>query len=116
MSSHNLVIAALEAHAPLMAATGGRIRSDLADASDDYPFIIVKRSRLERITGLDGTVYGTDETFEIECWAHTRSASVDVSELAFAALDAAGLVAETAQPDGIDPELLERVTVLSLDV
>lgn len=116
MSSHALIQAALAAHPGLAALVGDRIRPDLARETDAFPFVVFKRSGLTRHTGLDGTVHGTTETFEIECWGGTRTVSVDVSEQALLALDAAHLSAEEAGPDGIDPEQLDRVTVLTVDV
>lgn len=116
MSSHALIKTALAGHAGLAAFVGTRIRADLASESDDYPFVIFKRSALEHIRGLDNTLHGTQETFEIECWAGTRSATVDVSEQAMLALAAADLPVDTADPDGIDPALLERVIVLRVEV
>lgn len=116
MSSHHLIKAALEADAALVAAVGGRIRVDFAKEDDPYPFVVFKRSGLDREKGLDGKVQAEKETFEIECWAGTRDASVGVSELAMAALDGADLDPEEAQADGIDPELRDRVTVLTVEV
>nr|WP_297526950.1 DUF3168 domain-containing protein [uncultured Roseateles sp.] len=116
MSSHHLIKAALEGDAELVAAVGGRIRVDFARENDAYPFVVYKRSALDREKGLDGKVQAEMETFEIECWADTRDASVGISELAMAALDAADLDPEEAQPDGVDPELLKRATVLSVQV
>ena len=116
MSSHALVQAALDAHPGLAALVGTRIRPDLASETDDLPFVVFKRSALLRHTGLDGTVHGTTETFEIECWAVTRSASIEVAEQALLALDAARLDASEAGPDGIDPDFRDRVTVLTVDI
>lgn len=114
MSSHTLVQAALVAHGGLAALVGTRIRPDLARPEDDFPFVVFKRSGLTRHTGLDGTVHGTTETFDVECWGGTRAMSINVSEQALLALDAAHLPAEEAGPDGIDPEQLDRVTVLTV--
>lgn len=116
MSSHALVQAALDAHAPLVALVGQRIRPDLAEATDELPFIVFKRASLTRHAGMDGTVLGETETFEIDCWGGTRSLSISLSELVLDALDAAGLTAETALPDGIDPEQRDKCITLSLDI
>lgn len=116
MSSHALIQAALDGHAPLVAVVGPRIWPDLAREGAPYPLVVFKRTALERITGLANVVLGTNETFAVECWAHTRGDSVALSELVFAALDAAGLCADLAEPDGIDPELLDRVTVLTVEI
>lgn len=116
MSQHAAVQAALTAHPGLAALVGPRIRVDFAKESDAYPFVVFKRTGLEIIRGLDGSRHGETETFEIECWASTRAQSIDVSEQAIAALEAAQLYPEQAAPDGIDPELLDRVTVLSFEI
>lgn len=116
MSSHPLIKAALDAHAGLAALVGTRIRADLANETDDYPFVIFKRSGLELIRGIDESLHGRHETFDVECWAGTRSASVDVSEQAMLALAEADLAVEQVDPDGIDPQLLERVIVLRVEV
>lgn len=116
MSSHALIKAALDGHAGLAALVGARIRADLALGTDDYPFVIFKRASLEHIRGLDNSLHGTLEVFDVECWAGTRSASVDVSEQAMLALAAADLPVDNVDPDGIDPALLERVIVLRVEV
>lgn len=116
MSSHALIQSALTSHPGLTALVGTRIRPDLARPEDAFPFVVFKRTALVRHKGLDGTVHGVTETFEIECWGEYRSQSVDVSEQALLALDAAQLDASEAGPDGVDPEMLERVTVLTVDV
>jgi hypothetical protein len=116
MSSHLLVLQALQADPALVALVGGRIRVDFAEAGDAYPFVIIKRAGLDFVRGLGGQRLGQVETFEIECWGNTRSESVAVSEQANLALEAAQLYATQAQPDGVDPDLLARVTVLSVDI
>ena len=116
MSSHELVKTALLAHPGLAALVAGRIRVDYAKESDAYPFVVFKRAGLDIHRGIDGSRHGQTETYEIECWADTRSQSVDVSEQAIAALEAAQLYPEQVQADGVDPELLARVTVLSVEI
>lgn len=116
MSSHALIKAALDAHPGLAALVGTRIRADLARETDDYPFVVFKREGLQHERGLDGSLHATRETFAIECWAHQRSLSVDVAEQSMAALAAAALPVEIVEADGIDPELLERVIVVSVEV
>ncbi|MEJ1935959.1 DUF3168 domain-containing protein [Nostoc sp. NIES-2111] len=116
MSSHALIQTALMSFPGLVALVGQRIRPDLARPEDDFPFVVFKRAALVRHKGLDGTVHGTTETFEIECWGSHRSQSVDVSEQALLALDAAHLDASDAGPDGVDPDQLDRVTVLTVEI
>lgn len=116
MSRHAEVKAALEAHPGLQALVGQRIRVDLANEDDAYPFVVYKRSSLDKTLGLDNSVHATQEIFEIECWAHNRSQSIDVSEQVMLAMADADLPVETAQPDGIDPQMLERVTVLTVEI
>jgi hypothetical protein len=116
MSSHLLVMQALQADPALVALVGDRIRVDFAEVGDAYPFVIVKRAGLDFIRGLGGIRLGTVETFEVDCWGNTRSESVAVSEQANLALEAAQLYATQAQPDGVDPDLLARVTVLSVEI
>ena len=116
MSSHTLIMTALEAHAGLAAQVGTRIRADLAKAEDDYPFVIFKRSDLDIGYHLDGSISYTYEEFEVECWGRSRSQAIDVFEQALGALHAAELEPRRGQPDGIDPELLERVNVITVEV
>lgn len=116
MSSHALIQAALDAAPALAALVGDRIRPDLAREGDAFPYIVFKRTSLQRHKGLDGTVLGTSEVFEVECWAVNRTDSAAVAEQALLALDAAQLDADEALPDGIDPEFLDRVTVIVVNI
>lgn len=116
MSSHALIQSTLAGHAGLAALVGTRIRADLAEPADAYPFVVFKRSDYEESLGLDDSVQARRETFQIECWGATRSQSVDVSEQVFAALRAGGIPGSGADPDGIDPEVLARAVVVSTDV
>lgn len=116
MSSHALIKTALEAHAALAALVGTRIRPDLAQADDDYPFVIFKRSDLDISYHLNGSISTKREVFEVECWGRSRSEAINVFEQALGALLAAELEPERGEPDGIDPELLERVNVITVDV
>lgn len=116
MSSHLAVQTALKAHAGLAALVGARIRPDFAAPEDAYPFVLFKRSRYFKHRGLDNTVHAIEEVFDIECWGSTRAEAVNVFEQATAALEAADLDPEDGEPDGIDPELLERVNVISVTI
>lgn len=116
MASHALVIAALAAHPGLAALVGTRIRVDYAEAADRYPFVVVKRADFSRTPDLSGAVNLITETFEVECWGEDRVQAVNLMEQALLALDAADLPPERGQPDGVDPELLNKVCVLVVDV
>jgi hypothetical protein len=116
MSGHAQIKAALQAHAGLAALVGTRIRADIGEADDAYPFVVFKRSALLQHRGLDGSLHLTQETFEVECWAHSRSTSVDVSEQVMDAMAIAGMTVDVAQADGIDPGMRELVTVLEVEV
>lgn len=114
MSAHALVQSALDAHAGLAALVGTRIRADLARPDDDLPFVVFKRADLDIVAGMDGSLLGQAETFEVECWGARRSEAVNVAEQTILALAAAHLTPEKGSPDGIDPEQLDRVVVLTV--
>ena len=116
MSAHAEIKTALDASAGLAALVGVRIRADLAQEKDAFPFVVFKRTDYLPEYGLDNSVHAVREIFAIECWGETRSQSVDVSEQVLLALADAGLPATNADPDGIDPDVLARATVLNVDV
>lgn len=116
MSAHAEIKAALVAHAGLAALVGAKIRADLAQEKDVLPFIVFKRVAYNPVYGLDNSLHAAQETFAIECWATHRAESVAVAEQAMAALAVAGMPATNAEADGIDPELLDLVTIINADV
>jgi len=116
MSSHAIVKAALDAHPGLVALVGQKVRIDFAEETDTEPYVVIKRDGLDFIRGLGGQRLGENETFEVECWGKNRSQAIDVSAQAALALEAANLPPDSVAPDGIDPELLTRVAVLSVQI
>lgn len=116
MNNHQAVLAALEAHAPLVAAVGGRIRPDMARPNDNYPFVVFRRSDYEEELHLDDSVSAIREEFEVECWGERRSQTVQIAQLAIAALRAAGLAPEKGEPDSMEPEFLQQVNIIKVEI
>ncbi|WP_349745237.1 tail completion protein gp17 [Roseateles cavernae] len=115
-TSHQDLRAALLAFPGLTALVGQSVHIDFAPAEAPQPFVVVKGDGIEYIRGLDGSRHGQIERFDVEAWADRRSVAVAVSEQCLLALEAASYWPESKQPDGIDPELLERVCVLTLEI
>lgn len=107
---------ALTGHAPLTALVAQRIRPDKAQDSDAFPFVVYRRQSFEPLQGLDGTLFGTRHSMQIECWAETRAQSLSVADEAMAALLAADLPVEVSEPDGYDPQLGVLAVTLNVDV
>jgi hypothetical protein len=116
MTAAESLRADLMAYAPLVSLTQSRIRSDLADADDAFPFVVFKRVGIEPHYGLNNDMLGRKDNFQIECWGMTRSQSSDVAELVILALALAGLPIEPADPDAIDPQIGARAVVLNVDL
>lgn len=103
-------------HAPLVGLVGGRVRVDLGNEEDVYPFVVFKRVSFEKVTGLDGTVHARRDTFQVECWAGTRTASSALAEVVDDALRSGDLDPDESDPDAIDPSIGARAVVLNVDV
>jgi hypothetical protein len=88
---------------PLATSAGDKVRPDMVDERDRVPFIIFRRTQVERIYGLDNTVLATREDFDIECWGDTPSKAQDLEAEVVAALAAAGIPVNPNDPDGNDP-------------
>jgi len=109
------VRAALIGGSPLTSA-GTKVRQDAADEQDDYPFIIFRRTEVDRQRGLVGELLAVRETFQVECWGENREASDVLEAEAVSTLEAAGLYPDGNEPDGLDPEVRVRAAVFSVDV
>lgn len=110
------VRSALLAHSPLTAQVGQRIRADLAAEADALPLIVLRQIGYIPHGGLDDSVHAGQYTVQVEAWGDTRSASAALQQLAEAALRAAGLPPDDADPDGLDPDTAARAAVLNVDV
>lgn len=116
MSAAEDLRAALLDHAPLDTAVGGRVRQDLGDEADDYPFVIFKQTGNEPIRGLDGSLHARAEDFQIESWGATRAESYTVHALVEDALLAADIECDPADPDAIDPDIGARAGVWNVRI
>lgn len=108
--------AALVAHAPLLALVGPRVRFDTAHQDDPAPFVILRQIGNEPIRGLDGSLHARRETFHVESWADTRSQAAALHDLAEAALLAADMAPDAADPDALDPDVGARACVWVVEV
>ena len=116
MSAAEDLRTALLDYSALDTAVGGRVRQDMGDADDDYPFVIFRQTRNEPIRSLDGTLLARAEDFQIESWGATRAASYTVHALVEAALLAADIECDPADPDALDPEVGAKAGVWNVRI
>lgn len=115
MTGGERVRAALISGSPMTSA-GTKVRQDAADEEDEYPFIIFRRTEVERQRGVGGELLATRETFQVECWGENRAASDTLEAEAVSALEATGLYPDGNEPDGLDPDVRVRAAVFTVDV
>lgn len=117
MSQIDELRAALLARPQLVAIAGAAgVFVDIAPDKRPLPYCIVRRVGVDRIMGLDDNLQGRRETFHVESWGETRQQSEDLHDQAEAALVAAGMAPETADPDGLDPNVGARAGVWVVDI
>ena len=116
MSAAEDLRAALLAHSPLTDLVGQRVRQDLGDADDDYPFVVFKQTGKESIRGIDGSLHCKADDFQVESWGVTRAASAAIHDLVEAALLAADIECDPADPDAIDPEVWAKACIWNVRI
>ncbi len=116
MSAADDLRTALLAHSPLTAVVGQRVRQDFGDADDDYPFVVFKQTGQESIRGLDGSLHARTDDFQVESWGATRAVSAQIHDLVEAALLAAGIECDPAEPEAIDPEVWAKAGIWNVRV
>lgn len=116
MSAAADIRAALLAHAPLVALVASRVRQDYGDDADAYPFVVVRQVGNNPIRGLNGELHAREETFQIESWAETRAAAMQLHALVEAALLADDVECDPADPDAIDPEVWARACIWTVRI
>lgn len=104
MSAETDLRAFLAGNAPLTALVGSRISADRIQQSVSRPFVVFVRRATERMRGLDGTLHGSNVTFDIQAWADTRIEAVAVGDAIQTALEAAHYY-ESARDGLSDPDL-----------
>ena len=97
-------------------AAGAQVAPDIADESWQEPYIVYRRTNVERFYGVDSSLHTTRETFQIECWGKTRASSENLESQVVAALAAENIPLSPNEPDGFDPEILVRAVVLTVDL
>jgi len=108
--------AALLAWPALVSLVGDRVREDLAVESDAYPFIVFKQVDDIPHRNLDGSLHARQEVFQVESWGATRAQSAQVHRVVEAALAAAGMPPDQADPNAIDPDIGARAGVWNVDI
>ena len=115
-TSREILRQALLDHAPLATVIGQRARFDMARQGDDYPLVVMRQTGNEPIRGLDESLLGRRETFQVESWGTTREQSDQVHRLVEDALEAAALAPDPASPDGIDPEVWAAAGIWNVEI
>lgn len=116
MTTGETLRATLLAYAPLAALVQARVRFDIGEVGDEYPFVICRQIANEPVRGIDGSLHARRESFQVESWAETRAAASATHAQVEAALDAAELFPEPADPDSLDPEIGARAGVWTVDI
>lgn len=101
---------------PLATSAGTRVRADAADEKDVYPFIIFRRTEVDRIYGLSNALLGTREDFAIECWADTPAQAQVLEAEVVAALAVADIPVNQNDADGNDPVVGVNAVVVNVSV
>lgn len=91
---------------------GAKVRIDSGIETDRYPLVVGHRVDVKREYGLDNTLLEHKETYQLECWGETRSEADELADECAALLEAAGFPLDPNGPDGIDPVVDVRCTVL----
>lgn len=116
MSGGTLLRSILTTGSPSPTGAGSRVRADAADEKDRYPFIIFRRTGVDRTFGLDNTLLATREDFAIECWADTPSAAQALESEVVDALLAEGWPPTPNDPDGNDPVVGVNAVVVNVSI
>lgn len=111
------VISALLVGASPRSRAGEKVFIDSApDVPDDgenpYPFVVGHRVAVKRDYGLDNTLLEHKETYMLECWGETRNESNELADEVAATLEVGGFPPDDNGPDGLDPVVDVRCTVL----
>lgn len=97
-----------------VAAAARRISADRAEQDAGKPFVVFVRTATEDFEGLDGTVFDSKVTLELQCWGDKRTAVdalADACQTAIRGADQAVL----GRTSGFDPELDMEATVLTVE-
>ena len=114
MSAEADLRALLLAHAPLLAAVPAtRISIDAVDPDVVRPYIAFSKQAGTPAFGLNNTLLGNTDTFDLQCVGSDRANAIAVRELVMAALVAGGLgwVGASAAYDPDNDLEVEVVTV-----
>jgi hypothetical protein len=114
MSAETDLRAFLAADAPLAALVGNRISADRLQQGVARPFVVFVRSSTDRQRGLDGTVFASRVTFDIQAWADTRIAATQVADAVQTALETAHYF-EVSRDGLSDQDLDIEADTLSFD-
>lgn len=114
MSMESDLRALLVAYAPLTALVSTRIAADRIEQGAIRPFVVYTRTATEPVQSLDGAVHANKATFDVQCWADTRTSAEQVADAIQAALvaDARAIVGRAS---GYDADLDLEATVISVD-
>lgn len=114
MSMESDLRALLAAYAPLAALVSTRIAADRIEQGAIRPFVVFTRTGTETIQTLNGAVHANKATFDVQCWANTRTSAEAVADAIQDALvaDARAIVGRAS---GYDADLDLEATVISVD-
>jgi hypothetical protein len=118
MSAESDFVALLKATPAVTALIGSgaaaRLAADRIEQAAALPFVVFTRVGTEEFAGLDGTVFDTKVTLEVQCWGETRKGADALADAVAAALRAANQ-AVVGRTGGYDGELDLEAAVLTVE-
>lgn len=115
MSAETALRALLIASTPVTSLVGQRIASDRIEQGATRPFIVYTRTASNPLTGIDGIVYQTLASIDLQCWADTRQEAEAVADAVTAAIRATPPQTVPNRSGGYDPDLDLEVASLSIE-
>jgi len=115
VSAETALRALLIAAVPVTALVGQRIASDRIEQGAVRPFVVFSRTESAPLLGIDGTVYKTLVSIDIQCWADTRLDAEAVADAVTAAIRATTPQLVSGRSGGYDSDLDLEVASLSIE-
>jgi len=113
MSEEVNIVTLLKAHAGLAALVGSRIAIDRAEPEWAAPFVVIAREATANLQTLNDEIDNPDVSFDLRCWAASRTQADTVADQVSAALRTAKQVI-TDRQGGYSDEISMHCTVLKV--
>lgn len=114
MSAESDLRALLVATSAVTTLVGQRIAADRIEQGAARPFVVFSRTGSASLTGIDGTIYKTLVSIELQCWADTRVAADAVADAVSVAIRSA-MNTVSGRSGGYDPDLDLEAALLTVE-